>query len=103
MSLPDFLAFAPYGSISRYRTYAEIPVTPKITDGHKLLALNARRWRELRGIETEALANSLGWPLAMIEDIEAAERFDLTLNDIGQLAEILGIQAVELFLPTGRG
>jgi len=78
-------------------------VRPKITDGHKLLAHNLRRWRELRGIETAALASTLGWPLAMIEDIEAAERFDLTLNDIDQLAEALGIQAVELFLPAGQG
>ena len=74
-------------------------MTPKITDGHKLLAHNVRRWRDLRGIDTGALATTLGWPLALIEDIEAAERFDLTLNDIDQLAEALGIQAVELFLP----
>lgn len=75
---------------------------PKITDGHKLLAQNLRRWRELRGIETEAPANSLGWSLALVEDIEAAERFDLTLNDIDQLTEALDIQAVELFLPMGQ-
>ena len=93
------MAFDPYGSISRYRIHVETPVRPKITDGHKLLAHNLRRWRELHGIDTAALANKMGWPLALIEDIEAAERFDLTLNDIGQLAEALGVQAVELFLP----
>lgn len=74
-------------------------MTLKITDGHKLLAHNVRRWREFRGIDTAALANKVGWQLSMIEDIETADRFDLTLNDIDQLAEALGIQPVELFLP----
>lgn len=72
---------------------------PKITEGHKLLAQNVRRWRELRGIGTAALAKTVGWPLAMIEDIETASRFDITLNDIDQLADALGIQAMEFFLP----
>ena len=80
----------------------ELLVTPRITDGHKLLAHNVRRWRELRGIDTDALATKVGWTLSLIEDIEAAERFDLTLNDVNQLADALGIQAVELFLPGGN-
>jgi hypothetical protein len=31
------------------------------------------------------LVRVLGWPLAMIKDIEAAKQFDLALNDIAQL------------------
>lgn len=75
---------------------------PRITEGHKLLALNVRRWRELRGIDTDMLARAVGWPLAMIEDIESAEQFDITLNDVDQLAEALAIQIFELFVPSGH-
>lgn len=45
------------------------------------------------------LARALGWPLAMIEDIEAAKQFDLTLNDIDQLSEALGGHPFDLFVP----
>lgn len=72
---------------------------PRITAGHKLLALNVRRWRELRGIDTDMLARAVGWPLAMIEDIESAEQFDITLNDVDQLAEALAVSPFELFAP----
>ena len=67
-----------------------------------MLALNVRRWRELRGIDTDMLARAVGWPLAMIEDIESAEQFDITLNDVDQLAEALAIQIFELFVPSGH-
>ena len=72
----------------------------RITKGHKLLAQNVRRWRELRGIDTDMLALTVGWPLAMIEDIDTAQQYDLTLNDIDQLAEALAVQTFELFVPT---
>ena len=72
---------------------------PRITEGHKLLAHNIRRWRELRGIDTDALARAVGWPLAIIEDIERAARFDITLNDIDQLAEALDVRVFQLFAP----
>ncbi|HWU19322.1 MAG TPA: helix-turn-helix transcriptional regulator [Devosia sp.] len=64
-----------------------------------MLALNVRRWRELRGIDTDMLARAVGWPLAMIEDIESAEQFDITLNDVDQLAEALAVSPFELFAP----
>ncbi|WP_345774600.1 hypothetical protein [Devosia sp. SD17-2] len=48
------------------------------------------------------LARAVGWPLAMIEDIESAEQFDLTLNDMDQLAEALAVQTFELFAPQGH-
>lgn len=72
---------------------------PRITEGNKLLAQNVRRWRELRGIDTDMLAQAMGWPLAMIEDVESAEQFDITLNDVDQLAEALAVQPFELFVP----
>ena len=72
---------------------------PRITEGHKLLAHNVRRWRDLRGIDTDALARIAGWPLAMIEDIERAERFDIMLNDIDQLAEVLDVRVFQLLEP----
>ena len=74
---------------------------PRITTAHKLLAHNVRRWREIRGIDTDMLAGAVGWPLAMIEDIEGAEQFDITLNDIDQLAEALAVQTFDLFVPAG--
>ena len=74
----------------------------RITEGHKLLAHNVRRWRELRGIDTDMLARTLGWPLAMIEDIESAEQFDITLNDIDQLSESLAVRPFDLFAPEGH-
>lgn len=74
---------------------------PSLTEGHKLLAHNVRRWREIRGIDTDMLARAVGWSLAMIEDIEAAEKFDLTLNDVDQLAEVLAVSPFELFAPPG--
>ncbi|WP_332713301.1 helix-turn-helix transcriptional regulator [Pelagibacterium mangrovi] len=72
---------------------------PRITEGHKLLAHNVRRWRELRGIDTIELASAMDWPLAMIEDIERAARFDITLNDIDQMAEALDVRAFQLLAP----
>ena len=78
-------------------------VRPRITEGHKLLARNIRRWRELRGISTTTLSKAVDWSLATIEDIERAERFDITLNDIDQLAEALDVQPMELFVPLGGG
>jgi len=45
------------------------------------------------------LARVVGWPLAMIEDIEATEQFDITLNDLDQLCEALAVQTFELFTP----
>ncbi|MHA6298556.1 hypothetical protein [Devosia sp. CAU 1758] len=72
---------------------------PRITEGHKLLAHNVGRWRGLRGIGTDVLARAVGWPLAMIEDIEAAKQFDLTLNDIDQLCDALAVYPFELFVP----
>ncbi|OJX42541.1 MAG: hypothetical protein BGO80_13785 [Devosia sp. 63-57] len=71
----------------------------RITEGHKLLAHNVRRWREIRGFNTDILARSVGWPLAMIEDIEATKQFDLTLNDIDQLCDALAVHPSELFVP----
>lgn len=75
---------------------------PRITEGHKLLAHNVRRWREIRGIDTYMLARAVGWPLAMIEDMESAEQYDLTLNDIEQLCEALAVQPFDLFTPPGQ-
>ncbi len=75
---------------------------PRITEGHKLLAHNVRRWREIRGIDTDMLARVVGWPLVMVEDIESAEQFDITLNDVDQLAEVLAVQTFELFV-SGEG
>ena len=64
-----------------------------------MLARNVWRWRELRGIDTDALAGAVDWPLVMIEDIERAERFDLTLNDLDQLAEALDMRVFQLLAP----
>ncbi len=75
---------------------------PRITEGHKLLAHNVRHWREVRGIDTNMLAPAVGWPLAMIEDIENAEQFDLTLNDVEQICEALAVRPFELFAPLGN-
>jgi ribosome-binding protein aMBF1 (putative translation factor) len=93
------LAFDPFGCISGIDTMMEKHLRLRITQGHKLLAHNVRRWRELRGIETETLARTVGWPLAMIVDIERAKRFDITLNDLDQLAEALEVRVFQLLAP----
>lgn len=48
------------------------------------------------------LARVVGWPLAMIEDIESAEQFDITLNDVDQLSEALAVRPFDLFAPAGQ-
>lgn len=45
------------------------------------------------------LTKAVGWPLAMIEDIEAAKQFDRALNDIDQLCDALADHPFELFVP----
>lgn len=70
---------------------------PRIIEGHKLLAHSVRHWREIRGLDTEMLAQVVGWSLAMIEGIESGELRNITLNDIDQLAEALAVQVADLF------
>lgn len=72
---------------------------PRITEGHKLLAHNVRRWRDLRGIDTAELAGAVDWPLVTIEDIDRAAKFDITLNDLDQLAEALDVRVFQLLAP----
>jgi transcriptional regulator with XRE-family HTH domain len=74
---------------------------PRITEGHKLLAHNVRRLRELLGIDTRTLATAAGWSTAVIEDIENAKRFDVTINDLEQLAEALQVRTPDLFRSLG--
>jgi len=38
----------------------------------------------------------------MIEDIESAEQFDITLNDVDQLAEALAVSPFDLLAPPGH-
>jgi transcriptional regulator with XRE-family HTH domain len=74
---------------------------PRITEGHKLLAHNVQRFRELLGLDTHSLAAAVGWSTAVIEDIENAKRFDVTINDVDQLAEALQVRTSDLFKPLG--
>jgi hypothetical protein len=89
---------APYRSIANE---LEKLVKPKIAEGHKLLA-HVRRSRELDGIDTEILGRAMDSPPVVIQDIERASRFDITLDDINRLSEAVDVQAFELRLPTGH-
>ena len=70
---------------------------PRITEGHRMLARNVWRLRELRGISASTLAEKLDWPLVMIEELERAERFDISLSEVGELADALDVEPYDLF------
>ncbi|WMT86218.1 helix-turn-helix domain-containing protein [Pelagibacterium sp. 26DY04] len=68
-----------------------------MTDGQKMLARNVWRWREIRRISASELAKRVDWSVVEIEQVERAEKFDLSLEDIDSLAIALQIAPVDLF------
>lgn len=69
----------------------------RMTDGQKMLARNVWRWREIRRISASELAKRVDWSVVEIEQVERAEKFDLSLEDIDSLAIALQIAPVDLF------
>jgi len=72
-----------------------------VKDAHPLrlrLAHNLRALRKARGLSQEGLANLSGLHYTYIGGIERGER-NLSVDNIGRLAEALGLDAVDLLHP----
>ncbi|WP_421951079.1 hypothetical protein [Pelagibacterium sp.] len=68
-----------------------------MTEGQRMLARNVWRWREIRRISASELAERMDWCVIKIEQVERAEKIDLSLQDIDELAIALQIALVDLF------
>lgn len=62
-----------------------------------MLARNVWRWREIRRISASELAKRVNWSVVKVEQVERAEKIDLSLQDIDELAIALQIAPVDLF------
>jgi transcriptional regulator with XRE-family HTH domain len=61
------------------------------------IGLNIRKWRELKGIKQEQLANKLGITKAALSNIEN-DKTDVSLHRIEDIARCLDLEAMKLFL-----
>ncbi|HEY3315291.1 MAG TPA: helix-turn-helix transcriptional regulator [Bacillota bacterium] len=68
------------------------------SDTRRLLALNVRRIRLLRGFTQEAAAARAGIAVRHYQKIEAGE-VNVTLDTLARVAQGLGTEVVELFSP----
>jgi transcriptional regulator with XRE-family HTH domain len=62
------------------------------------LGLNVRRRRQAKGLTQLELAAALGTTQPMVSDIEAGRRW-VSFRMLRQLAGVLGVEPIELFLP----
>jgi transcriptional regulator with XRE-family HTH domain len=62
-----------------------------------LIGQNIRKWRELKGIKQELLANHLGITKGALSNIEN-NKTDISLRRIEQIAVCLGIEVMLLFV-----
>jgi transcriptional regulator with XRE-family HTH domain len=69
-----------------------------ISEGQRMLARNVWRLREARRMSASKLADRLSWPLIAVEELERAEKLDISLAEIDQLASALAVQPYELFV-----
>lgn len=71
-------------------------VTPQIS-GSMLVAGNVARLRRRHAMDAEALAARLGWGVDAVHALEAADKADLSLDDIDALAKALKVDPSALF------
>lgn len=71
-------------------------VNPEMT-GAMLIASNVIRLRRIRNLSLEVFAARLSWSVAEVRALETADKFDLALDDIDNLAQALGVEPAELF------
>ena len=65
----------------------------------RTVGANLRRLRTERGLSQEAFADELGYHRTYIGGVERGER-NLTLRTVERLAEILGVEPLELLTVT---
>lgn len=61
----------------------------------KILGVNSKTLRELRGWSVTTLALKLGWPLDTVSALEAG-RFDATLDDLDALSRCFAVSPFDL-------
>lgn len=64
----------------------------------RTLGGNLRRLRTARGFSQEAFAYELGYHRTWVGGVERGER-NLTLRSVERLAEVLGVEPLELLTP----
>ena len=75
-----------------------MPTNNKSGNNYQLIiGRNIRKWRELKGIKQEQLANQLGITKGALSNIEN-DKTDLSLHRIEQIANLLGIDTMKLFV-----
>lgn len=70
---------------------------PKKENYILLVGQNIRKWRELKGIKQEQLANQLGITKGALSNIEN-NKTDISLHRIEQIAASLDIEVMKLFV-----
>lgn len=70
---------------------------PPEMPGSMLVAGNVVRLRRIRKLSAETLAARLGWTIADLSALEAADKADLALDDIDKLAQALDVEPAALF------
>ena len=60
------------------------------------IGINIRKWRELKGIKQEQLANQLGVTIAALSNIEN-DKTDISLHRIEDIARCLDLEVMKLF------
>ncbi|MBK6379005.1 MAG: helix-turn-helix transcriptional regulator [Chitinophagaceae bacterium] len=60
------------------------------------IGINIRKWRELKGIKQEQLANQLGITKAALSNIEN-DKTDISLHRIEDIARCLDLEVMKLF------
>ena len=60
------------------------------------IGANIRKWRELKGIKQEQLANSLGITKAALSNMEN-NKADISLHRMEDIANYLGLEVIKLF------
>ena len=60
------------------------------------IGINIRKWRELKGIKQEQLANQLGITKAALSNIEN-DKTDISLHRIEDIARCLDLEVMRLF------
>ena len=72
-------------------------IAPQMT-GNMLIAGNVARLRRIRNLSAESFAARLGWSIAQVGALETADKFDLALDDIDNLARALDVEPAALFV-----
>jgi DNA-binding Xre family transcriptional regulator len=73
-----------------------------MSEGQRMLARNVWRLREVQRMNADKLAAKLDWALVELEKLERAEKADITLQDIDDIAVALQVHPHQLFVKTAH-